>query len=189
MSDLRWKVLCWSFKPFSLFPIPYSLLPKPSTVGPEHIETSNLSFKPHKPQVQSRGFYTAGLIPMNDPIVNSFCVYGSEGGARYQPLSVLKQFYEKHGFAMSPSPVFLANPNSDRRLLDVMQRIVSIAEEAPTLLEKLRAVAVCVYYEMGGAHKDLSVAAERHIANLSERLEDRSGIIKLSQVRTQNPGS
>ena len=139
--------------------------------------------------MQSRGFYTAGLIPMNDPIVNSFCVYGSEGGARYQPLSVLKQFYEKHGFAMSPSPVFLADPNSDRRLLDVMQRIVSIAEEAPTLLEKLRAVAMCVYYEMGGAHKDLCVAAERHIANLSERLEDRSGVIKLSQVRTQNPES
>jgi hypothetical protein len=33
-------------------------------------------------------------------------------------------------------------------------------------VERVRMVAVCVYYEMGGAHPDLILASSRHVANL-----------------------
>mmetsp|Transcript_26572 Transcript_26572/g.64133 ORF Transcript_26572/g.64133 Transcript_26572/m.64133 type:complete len:491 (+) Transcript_26572:580-2052(+) len=134
-------------------------------------------------EVQSRSFYTTGIITMNDPAVERLCIYGSEGGAKYQPLSVLRQFYNKHGFPMSAEPVFIADPVSDRRLLDMILRVQAIAGAIEDVVERVRMVAVCCYYEMGGAHADLVTACRRHVSNLLERLDDRSGVIPLAAVR------
>jgi hypothetical protein len=50
----------------------------------------------------------SGLITMSDPLEKGFCVYGSTKGCVYQPLSVMRQFYQKHGLALAKDPVFIA---------------------------------------------------------------------------------
>lgn len=68
-----------------------------------------------------------GMITMNEPVEKCFCLYGGDRGGKYQPLSVMRQFFQKRGMPLSPEPVFLVDSSTDRRLMDMMDRIRMMA--------------------------------------------------------------
>ena len=120
---------------------------------------------------------------MDDIIENEFCLYpwGQEG--RYYPLSVIRGFIEAHGVTLSPLPVICVDPSNDTRLAQVLQRVQAFAAQCPTVPERVRALALAVYYEMGGAHAALNEVAERHLSLLVERQGLTAGTVPMGSIR------
>jgi len=126
-------------------------------------------------QVQSRAFF--------DPIENQFCLYPWGQESRYYPLSVLRAFIDKHGVPLSPLPVIVIDPPNDERLSQVLQRLQAIAVQCPTVPERVRALALAVYYEMGGAHAALNEVSAKHMALLVERQGLQNGAVPIGSIR------
>jgi hypothetical protein len=134
-------------------------------------------------EVQSRAFFLDGLVRHTEPLEHGFCLYTGSMSAQYRPLSVAAAFFARHGVAVTPDPIFVADMRTDARLREVVARVRCLAERGSSQLERVRLAALGVYYELGGAQARLQAASERHVAALVERVPLPSRVVPLGRVR------
>jgi len=134
-------------------------------------------------EVQSRKFYQEGLMHHDDVVEDGFCLYNYGVSSRYFPLSLAENFASKHGVPISADFITVANPQLDRRLSEVLDRMQELALQASSPLERVRVLALSAYYELGGAQVALNEVSKRHITQLMERKQDSTGLVPLGSIR------
>jgi len=134
-------------------------------------------------EVQARQFYQQGLVHMDDRLLDGFCLYNWSRSARYYPHSVASSFYSRHGVPMAADVITTVSVAQDRRLMEVVERLQCVASKGESTLEKCRLLAVGVYYEMGGAQRALNEGSARHVQQLIERMQIKSGLVPLGCIR------
>mmetsp|Transcript_6945 Transcript_6945/g.10931 ORF Transcript_6945/g.10931 Transcript_6945/m.10931 type:complete len:295 (-) Transcript_6945:62-946(-) len=134
-------------------------------------------------EVQSRRFYMDGMLHLDELVSTEFCMYSWSASGRYYPLSVIRNFFQAHNFPMSPDPIFCVDTGSDQRLADAIERVQAFAFKGETTLEKVKIIALAVFYEYGGAQSSLNEVSSKHVSLLMERLPEKSGIVPIGAVR------